>query len=281
MTTIRQKYFELKKIQSEYLNENIIKQLLMIVNNINDDFHLLNCFDGECKNIDLLNSYIREILIGKPFQYVIGKANFCGHIFYVDENVLIPRNETEELTGLVIKNIKSLYNRQNVQIFDVCCGSGCIGISLKKAFLESSVYLSDISEKCLSIASKNKNDLGVDVTLLQGDMLQPFIENNLKADVIVCNPPYIPSKDTVHEQTLRYEPHLALFANPDTYFYEELFKNAPKVLNKKGLICLEIGEDMEASLTKLVNKYFPTSKYDFYKDMYSKTRFLIIIREER
>lgn len=281
MTTIRQKYFELKKIQSEYLNENIIKQLLMIVNDINDDFHLLNCFDGECKNIDLLNSYVQEITLGKPFQYVIGKAYFCGYVFYVDENVLIPRNETEELTNLVIELIKKIYNRQNIQIFDVCCGSGCIGISLKKAFLESSVYLSDISESCLSIASKNKTNLGVDVTLLQGDMLQPFIENNLKADVIVCNPPYILSKDTVHEQTFRYEPHLALFANPDTYFYEELFKNAPKVLNKKGLICLEIGEDMEASLTKLINKYFPTSKYDFYKDMYSKTRFLIIIREER
>ena len=281
MSSIRNKYFELKKNNNKYINENAIKQILMSVNNIDTDFALLSRFDEECINEELIDKYVEELKNGKPLQYILNKAYFLNEEFYVNSNVLIPRNETEELTKLTINKIKEIYNRQNVQIFDVCCGSGCIGISLKKAFLDSNVYLSDISPLALEVAIKNKDKLSVDVTLLEGDMLSPFIAKDLEADVIVCNPPYIPSIDTVEESTLRHEPHLALFASPSTYFYEQLFKDAPKVLNKLGLICLEIGEDMEESLTLLVNKYFSKAVYNFYKDIYDKTRFLIIIRDER
>lgn len=281
MSSIREKYFELKKIESKYLNENIIKQLLMLVNHIENDFDLLTSFDNECNNIDLLNAYLEEILEGKPFQYVIKKSYFCNHEFYVDESVLIPRNETEELVKLTLQYIDKIYNRRNVQIFDVCTGSGCIGISLKLANLESKVYLSDISDSAINIATKNKVKYNVDVDILKGDMLEPFINQNLKADVIVCNPPYITSVDTVDEQTLKYEPHLALFATPNTFFYEKLFKECDKVLSDLGLLCLEIGEDMVEGLTMLANRYFPNCKYNFFKDMYSKFRFLIIIRDKR
>ena len=281
MSSIRQKYFEIKNINNKYINENSVKQILMSVNNIDNDFDLLYRFDDECVNEEIIDNYVQELINGKPLQYILKKAYFHGHYFYVDNNVLIPRNETEELVDIVIKKINEIYNRQNVQIFDVCCGSGCIGISLKKAIIESTVYLSDISIEALKVSEKNKVNLEADVTLLQGDMLEPFINSSLKADVIVSNPPYIPSMDTVDEATLKHEPHLALFASPSTHFYELLFKNASKVLNPLGLICLEIGEDMEEELTLLIKKYFVKSVYNFYKDMYDKTRFLIIIRDER
>lgn len=281
MSSIREKYFELKKIDSKYLNENIIKQLLMLVNDIESDFDLLTSFDNECKKLDLLNSYVEEIIKGKPFQYVIGKSYFCNHEFYIDENVLIPRNETEELVKLTLEHINKIYNRQNVQIFDVCTGSGCIGISLKLAIPESIVFLSDISDEAINVAAKNKVKHNADISILKGDMLEPFIKDNLKADVIVSNPPYIGSIDTVDEQTLKYEPHLALFASPNTFFYEKLFQACDKVLNDPGLICLEIGEDMVDPLTELIKTYFPDSQFKFFKDMYSKFRFLIIIRDKR
>ena len=109
-------------------------------------------------------------------------------------------------------------------------------------------------------------------------MLKPFIAKNIKLDVIVCNPPYIKDINTIDKRTLEQEPHLALLANPDTKFYESILQDAHLVLKNRFLIAFEIGEDMEESLTALVNKYLPSCECVFQNDIYGKTRFLFIKR---
>lgn len=279
MSSIREKYFEIKNLNNKYLPENIILDLLMLVNNIPSNASLILSFDNECKNVDKLNELVDRIAKGYPYQYAINKAIFNNLELYVDENVLIPRNETMELVNIVNDLIKEKYEDKQINIFDVCAGSGCIGLSLKHLNRNSNVYLSDISKEALNVCGINKDRLNLDVILLLGDMLEPFISNHLKADVIVSNPPYIPSIDTVDPQTLKYEPHLALFASPSTYFYEQIFKQYQSVTNDKFLLAFEIGEDMEEVLTNLCNQYFRNDNFYFLKDMYNKIRFLIIIRE--
>ena len=141
------------------------------------------------------------------------------------------------------------------------------------------MYLTDISKEALGVASKNSLLLKQDVHLFEGDMLVPLIQNNVRCDVIVCNPPYISDSSTIDKKTWEQEPHLALLASPNTFFYEKLLKEYTKIVNDRYLIAFEIGEDMEESLTKLINKYCPNDEYFFEKDIYGKTRFLFIKHE--
>lgn len=282
MISNRQKYFELINLNHKNLHKNIIETLLIEVNNFSSVQELYLKFDLELNNGDLLDFYVEKIKNGEPYQYVIHKSNFANFDFYVDENVLIPRQETEELVLYkVLDKISQIYNRQNIKLVDVCTGSGCIGISLKKLLLEKGIdadtYLTDISKEALEVASKNAKNLNVDVTILRGNLLEPLIERNIEVDVIISNPPYIGSKDTVDPQTLEYEPHLALFATPKTKFYEEIFIQSQKVLKENGLLIFEIGEDMEEELKEICFKYFKNKEVVFYKDFYQKSRFLFII----
>ena len=108
--------------------------------------------------------------------------------------------------------------------------------------------------------------------------MDPLIEKGIKLDVLVCNPPYIDKVDRIDEQVLKFEPHLALLANPCTKFYEEIFAKADKVMNEHYLMAFEIDEDMEQPLIKLMNKYLEAANYRFHKDIYNKMRFLYIIK---
>ena len=279
MSSIREQYFNLKNLNNKYLPENIILDLLMLVNNITSQASLISLFDSMCQNEELLVEYVKKICDGYPYQYVVNNSRFCSLDFYVDENVLIPRNETEQLVYILVDLIKEKFPNLGITIFDVCSGSGCIGLSLKSMLENVDIYLSDISENAINVCNKNKVKLNLDVKTLCGDMLEPFISKNLHADVLVSNPPYIPSVDTVDPQTLKYEPHLALFALPSTYFYEKIFERYGEVMNKKFILAFEIGEDMKDSLTELCDRYFKEDNYIFLKDLYDKYRFLIIIRE--
>ena len=281
MPTNREIFFSLLNKKNQYLTRLVIKSLLNDVNEIFDDISLYKKFDEDCKNYDLLVSYVERVEQGEPYQYVLGYANFIDKIYFVDKNVLIPRQETEELVIRMRKYIEKYYLNKDFIMADVCTGSGVIGISLNKYFPKAKVYASDIDEKCLEIAIKNDKIINnSNITFLQGNLLEPFIEKGIKIDVLVCNPPYIADESTVAEQTLEYEPHLALFANPNTKYYEEIFKSASRVMNDNFIMGFEIGEDMEDSLSILVENYFPNAAYIIAKDMYKKTRFLFIINRE-
>lgn len=277
MPTNREIYFNLLKSGNKYLTRFVIKSLLCDVNKFNDDITLYKSFDFQCLNYDKLLENIERVCQGEPFQYVLGYCNFIDRYFEVNPHVLIPRQETEELVINTKVLIEKAFGKSTISIADVCTGSGCIAITLKKYFPHANIYGTDIDKECLTIAKRN--DRLKQISFLQGDMLEPLIKANIKVDVIVCNPPYIEKKEEIDEQVWKYEPHLALLAYPDTFFYEKVFKNCDKILSPQGMMVFEIGEDMEEKLTKLVDKYLRDVIVKFSKDMHNKMRFLYIIKK--
>lgn len=275
--TYREKYFELKKLNDKYLTHTVIKSILMNDAGFNDFFSLLNHFDEQIKNPGRVSNVIDRIKKGEPYQYVLGYAFFVNSNYIVTPDVLIPRQETEQLAVSTMMLIKKIFGGQNkINIFDLGTGSGILAIYLKENFPNANVTGIDISSKCLEIARENAKIHQVLIDFKEKNMLDKIEED---VDVIVCNPPYIESPKTVDPQTLKYEPHLALFANPKTKFYEEVFKYINHS-DKKLLMAFEIGEDMESELTEILENDYHGIGYKFDKDMYGKTRLLYIIRNE-
>lgn len=208
-----------------------------------------------------------------PVQYIIGYVDFYGLKINVNEFTLIPRYETEYLIELTLKEIKKL-NLDNPKILDLCTGSGAIGLTLKSLLPSSEVTLSDISKDALMVANKNKNELNLDVNIIESDL---FKNIQGKFDIIISNPPYVMTNETLPKDVL-YEPHLALFSGPKGIDHiEEIFKNIKSHLNNKYLIALEINEKSETDITNLIKTYFEKNiNYKFMKDLAGKTRYLFI-----
>lgn len=208
-----------------------------------------------------------------PVQYIIGYVDFYGLKINVNEFTLIPRYETEYLIELTLKEIKKM-NLDNPKILDLCTGSGAIGLTLKSLLPSSEVTLSDISKDALMVANKNKNELNLDVNIIESDL---FKNIQGKFDVIISNPPYVMTNETLPKDVL-YEPHLALFSGPKGIDHiEEIFKNIKSHLNNKYLIALEINEKSEPDITNLIKTYFEKNiNYKFMKDLAGKTRYLFI-----
>lgn len=208
-----------------------------------------------------------------PVQYIIGYVDFYGLKINVNEFTLIPRYETEYLIELTLKEIKKM-NLDNPKILDLCTGSGAIGLTLKSLLPSSEVTLSDISKDALMVANKNKNELNLDVNIIESDLFKNIPG---KFDVIISNPPYVMTNETLPKEVL-YEPHLALYSGPKGIDHiEEIFKNIKSHLNNKYLIALEINEKSEPDITNLIKTYFEKNiNYKFMKDLAGKTRYLFI-----
>ena len=280
--TYREKFFELKKLDNKYINQTSIKSLLIDNGGFVDFFDLLKHFDEELKDENKLNNQIDRLTSGEPLQYILGYAYFVNSNYKVSQDVLIPRQETEQLAVATMTKIIKLFGKEpKIKIVDIGTGSGILGIYLKEYFSKSIVICTDISSKALEIAKVNAKEHKVDIDFRLGDILEPITSEN-DISVIVSNPPYIRSKDTAAEQTLKYEPHLALFAEPATKFYEEILTSIDKQLlsDKKFLIAFEIGEDTEEELTKILEEKYSGLLYQFEKDIYDKTRFLYIINNK-
>ena len=208
-----------------------------------------------------------------PVQYIIGYVDFYGLKINVNEFTLIPRYETEYLIELTLKEIKKM-NLANPKILDLCTGSGAIGLTLKSLLPSSEVTLSDISKDALMVANKNKNELDLDVNIIESDLFKNIPG---KFDVIISNPPYVMTNEPLPKDVL-YEPHLALYSGPKGIDHiEEIFKNIKSHLNNKYLIALEINEKSEPDITNLIKTYFEKNiNYKFMKDLAGKTRYLFI-----
>lgn len=215
---------------------------------------------------------------GEPLGYVLGYENFYGYDFIVNEDVLIPRPETEELTGQVLMLCDDvLEKKEHPIVFDVATGSGAIGITLSLEEPCLDVYASDISQKALDVAFTNNEKLGGRVVFVQGDMLQPFVDRDMHCDVLVCNPPYIPEEETLDHGVVDYEPNVALFGGIDgLHFYRSVFKNAHKVLNENGIMAFEMGYDQGERLSALAKQYFPEADVQVIKDISQKDRILVV-----
>ena len=275
MPSNREAYFEALEMG---VPKTVIDFALQEVNDFNY-LELTQKYDEEISDYQLFINSIKRYIDGEMIEYVFNKAYFLSLPFYVNKNVLIPRQETEQLVSLTLEQIHKMFGDSPIDIADVCTGSGVIGITIASVLPNNNVYLTDISEDALEVAKVNANKYAKNINILKGDMLSPLIDNNIKLDVLVCNPPYIEDIKTIDERTWKQEPHLALLASPSTFFYEQIFEDYQKVMKPKFLLAFEIGEDMEDTLTTLIKKYFDKCEYQFVKDIYEKTRFLFIKQE--
>ena len=233
------------------------------------------------KEIEYLKKYykgnlkdaIKRLELGEAVQYIVGNVDFYGYELEVNKNVLIPRRETEELVEEVIKRSKSF---NNPTIIDVGTGSGAIAISLSKR-LSMHIYASDISKKALNVARKNVIKTGANVSLLEGDMLKPYIENDIKVDILVSNPPYIKEDEEIEDIVKNNEPNIALYAkNNGLEFYESILKNASKILKNKFLMAFEIGQTQGDEVKNLAIKYLGDVIVEIKKDLSLKNRFVFV-----
>jgi len=215
---------------------------------------------------------IEQLMHNKPIQYILGITEFYGLPFYVDESVLIPRPETEELVQWILHDFAG----RNPRIIDIGSGSGCIPVALAKNLPDAEVYGADISEEAIDTAKKNANENAVQVEFLKIDILSDSLLDLGQFDVVVSNPPYVTmeQKDTMEENVLDYEPHIALFVpeNDPLIFYKAISRFAKKNLKPGGSVYFEINEALYNE-TELAVRQFGFST-DLKKDMNNKYRML-------
>lgn len=225
------------------------------------------------QNVDYFK-LIKKLIEGVPLQHITHQQEFMKLMFYVDENVLIPRPDTEILVEEVIKLAKSINAKK---ILDLCTGSGAIAVSLAKYIEGSQITATDISRKALSIAKLNATNNNVEdkITFVSSDLFQNISEE--KYDIIVSNPPYIKRKVIkTLDKEVKKEPIIALDGGNDGLdFYKKIIGNAYQYLKYKGYLCLEIGYDQKDEVIDLINK---EEKYiDTYskKDLFDNDRIVI------
>ena len=199
--------------------------------------------------LEAYQSYVEQRLERIPLQYILGEAPFFGRLFKVDPRVLIPRPETELLCEWALDILR---NYPLPRILDLCCGSGCIGITLKAEKPDAFVTCSDLSPEALSLASENAGRLGVDVAFCRSDLLDAFATSGF--DLIISNPPYIPSSvcNTLQPEVM-LEPRLALDGGPDGLsLYRRIIPDALRTLVPGGILMMELGEGEDVGVKNLL-----------------------------
>jgi len=222
-----------------------------------------------------LENAINKLIQGSPIQYIIGNVEFYNSIINVNENVLIPRFETELLVDKLIKYIKNKFNNK-INILDMCTGSGCIAISLKKE-INSNIDAVDISKEALDVAKENSLLNNVNINFIESDL---FTNVNNKYNVIVSNPPYISYDENIMDIVKNNEPNIALYAlDNGLYFYKEILKNINNYLEKDFIIAFEIGMNQASSLIDIINKYLSNVEISVEKDYNNRDRFIFIFNK--
>lgn len=220
---------------------------------------------------------IKRLLDSEPLAHVLGYSWFYGRKFKVNDDVLIPRPETEQLVLNTILEVESYFDTFDLDLLDLACGSGAIGISLKLEEPELTVSLSDISKEALEVVSENADKLKAEVEISQGDMLQKYIANGDKFDVIICNPPYILNNEQLQASVYDFEPHLALFGGEDGLdFYRQVLEESKSVLKSPGILGFEMGYDQKETLSNEILNYYPEAQIKHFKDYANLDRMIFI-----
>ena len=245
----------INKIMSLGFNHPESEELVKVSKNIEEDY--------------------KKLLEGYPIQYLIGYVDFYGYKIYVNENVLIPRYETEYLVQKTINYSKKIFN-DKLDILDLGTGSGAISIVLGRE-LNSIVTGVDISEDALNVAKKNAIENKVSINFIKSNMLDS-VEG--KYDIVVSNPPYIDIDEKIMDSVKKYEPHLALYAKDNgLYFYKNILSNIKPYLKERFIIAFEIGWWQGALIEKIAQEYFEDSNVLIEKDLTNRDRYIFIINE--
>ena len=271
---------EINNLKQNNIENSTLKAKILLANilNVKKEYLLIHS-EEEVKQEDKIKyeNCIKELIKGKPLQYITNKQEFMGLNFYVDENVLIPQPDTEIL---VEKAIEIAETTQKNKILDMCTGSGCIAISLAKKINNAQITAVDISNSALNVANKNaiNNNVENKIKFINSDMFSNIKE---KFDIIVSNPPYIET-ETINklEIEVQNEPHLALDGGIDGLkFYKTIANNAFKYLNENGYLLLEIGYNQQNSVTQLLQDIGKYKNIETIKDLGGNYR-VVIARKE-
>ena len=221
---------------------------------------------------------MERILNQEPMAHVLGYSWFYGYRMLVGPDVLIPRSETEELCARILARIDGIFpGKEELVCADIGTGSGAIAVTLVKEESRLRMYGTDISEEALEVAKKNAEANEADVTFIAGDMLKPLIERNIKLDILISNPPYIPSEEQMERSVVDFEPHVALFGGNDGLkFYREIFRDCRSVLKEKSFMAFEMGWDQRERMSALVEELLPEASYEIIQDMNGKDRMLFV-----
>ncbi|MFH6968459.1 peptide chain release factor N(5)-glutamine methyltransferase [Flavobacterium sp. FlaQc-28] len=222
------------------------------------------------------NSILEELKKEVPIQYLLGKTHFYGLEFEVNENVLIPRPETEELVEWVINENKAIDKKKKIKILDIGTGSGCIAISLAKNLPNAEVYAIDVSKKALETAKRNAISNKVEIIFMLKNVLElEILKSNY--DIIVSNPPYVRNleKEEIKKNVLDYEPHLALFVedNDALIFYRKIADLAKKNLLENGQLYFEINQYLGKEMADLLEE-MNFKSIELRKDIYDNNRMI-------
>jgi release factor glutamine methyltransferase len=227
-------------------------------------------------NMQKLLSILNDLQIGKPIQHILEEAHFYGSVFKVNEHVLIPRPETEELVDWMISDCNAQFSVNSIgkiSILDIGTGSGCIPITLKKHLPNVEVSTLDVSADAIVVARQNALQIGVEINFIEADILK--FKSQEKFDIIVSNPPYIRDleKTDMHNNVLVHEPHIALFVSDENplVFYKAIADFAKTNLNSSGQLYFEINEYLGSEMVEMLkNKGF--INIELRQDMQGKDR---------
>ena len=224
---------------------------------------------------------VEDHAAGRPVQYITGVEEFYGRTFQVDESVLIPRPETEELVYGTLQRMEKLFSSKQLKLADIGTGSGAIAITMKHEWPEADVTATDLSEVALATAKRNAEQLEATIDFRLGDLAAPIAHE--KWDVVLSNPPYI-AFDEAKEMSnvvLDHEPHSALFAEEDgLILYRQLAEQLPPLMKKPALIGLEIGYLQGEAVANFFRTSFPTANVEVVKDINGKDRIVFCIVTE-
>ena len=257
------------------VHSDLAKMLLADLLDINS-LELLTILDKEIdeKIVYEYKRRVDELREGRPIQYIIGNVNFYGNKIIVDERVLIPRFETEQLVEKTINRINILFKTDELSIIDLGTGSGAIGLALKSKLPNSEVDLLDISTDALDVAKINAKNLGLEVNIIQNDMLENI---DKKYDVIISNPPYIRTDEEIEDIVRDNEPRIALFGGKDGLdFYRKILSDITKNLKDKYLIAFEMGDLQKDGVTSIAKEFLPNANIDCLKDLSNRDRMIFI-----
>ena len=273
MRSIYRDNLSLSNEKSDYIYKIILKEICGI-DPIN--IALEPKFNLSKESEDTLLQKMKMITNHYPIDYIINKKNFYGNDFYVNESVLIPRPETEELVDWLIQDHYNIDSQKSV--IDLCTGSGCIGISIDINNNYLDVTICDISNQALKVCEINKKNLDSKVKIIELD-LNLISRVNKKYDIIISNPPYIPpSESDLLDKNVKYEPNIALYTPKDNplHFYEKIFEFASLNLSNNGIIYLEINPNFIKEFNQLLTNY-SVNHVNFKNDFRGKKRLVKVI----